>query len=74
MSDVTEDSLSDVAIDEKRAQKKRDIARLKTVAFQHGGAATAILGIWLVLAQISESSTGLVLQILFGGGGVFFFC
>ena len=71
MSDVTDDSLSDVAIDEKRAQKKRDIARLKTVAFQHGGAATAILGIWLVLAQISESSTGLVLQLVSVGAGFF---
>ena len=69
MSDITGEAAAISAETDKQGQAERDFARLNTDAFQHGGAATAVLALWLSLVgSISEDASFLVQLVAVGSG------
>lgn len=71
MSDTLSAELDDGQVDEKKQQQQRDRARLKTVAFQHGAAATGIVLLWGSGQAWSEANDGLLIALIAVASGFF---
>jgi hypothetical protein len=70
MSEAISEGLDNGLVDEKQ-QQKRDLGRLKAVAFQHGAVATAILLLWGSAEDWSQESGGLLISVIAIASGFF---
>jgi hypothetical protein len=71
MSETITQGINDEQVDERRQQRQRDLARLKTVAFQHGAVATGIVLLWGSGQAWSEANEGLLIAFNSGREWVF---
>lgn len=71
MSETISEAMDDGQVDEKRQQRARDLARLKTVAFQHGGVATAIFLLWGSAQTFSQAHDGVLIAFIAIASGFF---
>ena len=71
MSETITQGINDEQIDERRQQLQRDLARLKTVAFQHGAVATGIVLLWGSGQAWSEANEGLLIALIAVASGFF---
>ena len=71
MSETISEAMDDGQVDEKPQQRARDLARLKTVAFQHGGVATAIFLLWGSAQTFSQAHDGVLIAFIAIASGFF---
>ena len=71
MSETITQGINDEQVDERRQQRQRDLARLKTVAFQHGAVATGIVLLWGSGQAWSEANEGLLIALIAVASGFF---
>ena len=71
ISEAVLEGLDDGQVNAKEQQRKRDLARLKMVAFQHGAVATAILLLWGSAEAWAHANEGLLIALIAIASGFF---